>query len=430
MGQAYPTKQLSPLGPDYRTAPEPFTWPDLTPANDNVPKPANDNGPPVRRKKSGGPPRKPPKPPFGRKPPVIIKKPPGRVKIKMPGLDAIALGIEAAQYLEYWSKFKPANAPPGAFAAECLDGTFSFLGLGTTYCGPITWDDVQPGAAIVGVQDGFGFWNYQIHGYRMHEEGSVRLGTIFTWWTVTPDPWVEEYNRTSTGPMLVPKPNYTFWPNVDDDFPYESPLQTVPITTPSTSRPAWANGEAARGNTVPGRGFYPAADPTSRPETKPEPARPGFHPPPPGHPDDPPRNEVKKERKGTVKGGLAYGVINWVTEAGDFVDAIHDALPKDCRAKPVHVERPRSEKASYRGNAGWKKNGNHNGEWGYWRPPNDYERALAISNCFDRLDLGQALGNLVKNQIEDFIIGKIGKQVGKASRKSGRPVGFQAGPAL
>lgn len=436
MGQAYPMKQLSPLGPDYRTPLEPFTWPDLSPANDNVPLPANDNGPPPPKRKTGGPPRRPPKPPFGRKPPVRPPVRPPGTRIKVPTMGGIGAAIgaawDAAQYVEYWSKFKPANAPPGAFAAPCLDGTFSFMGLGTTYCGPIDWADVQVGAPIVGVQDGFGFWNYQIHGYRMHEEGSVRLGTIFTWWTVDPDPWVEEYNRTSTGPMLVPQPNYTFWPNVDDGNPYETPLQTVPITTPSTARPGYAYGQPARGNVAPGVGFYPNPV-TGRPDAKPQPNRPGV-PTRPADPSEPSKEPPTKERKGSARfGKFAFGVINWVTETQDVVQALHDALPKDCKAKPTFQSRPRTEQAQFRGGiysreGAWKANKQYAAGWGNYKAPTDYEKAAAIAACFERMDMGKAFGNLVENQIEDWAFGKIGKITGKASRKSGRPIGFQAGP--
>jgi hypothetical protein len=89
--------------------------------------------------------------------------------------------------------------------------------------------------------------------------------------------------------------------------------------------------------------------------------------------------------------------VNPFTEALDVVDALHDALPRQLQS--------RSGGASGRIRALWE----------HWR----------------EVDVGEAIENLIWNQVEDYVFGKLaGKPAQHAAVRGTLPVGYGAGPAL
>lgn len=100
----------------------------------------------------------------------------------------------------------------------------------------------------------------------------------------------------------------------------------------------------------------------------------------------PPRSG-ERERKGKAKGVTAFRVIGGafgaLTEVNDAIGALHKALPPKYRARSFHKGRP--VKPS------WRK------QW------------AAVYQNYDKIDLNTALVELIKNQIEDKIIGKLAK---------------------
>lgn len=136
----------------------------------------------------------------------------------------------------------------------------------------------------------------------------------------------------------------------------------------------------------------------------------GYHPPGRTRPTPPVKPPPKgvREGKAAITGwaGFAYWLasqgVNYATEATDVVMALWYALPASLRTKLWFSE-------------------------GYTNP---FEKAQLIWEHADQLDWGQAVTNLVQNQIEDYVIGKIGSKVGEASHLRGSPLGYQAGPAL
>lgn len=130
-----------------------------------------------------------------------------------------------------------------------------------------------------------------------------------------------------------------------------------------------------------------------------------------------PPEKGTKEKKTIARGGLPGEILGWVTEAGDFVDALHDALPKWDQAGGTWVPK--------------QGEGRHNG---YWLKPSLEKKARAVWNHWDAIDPAKALENLALNQLEDMALGKLGKAAQKASKgwldQLGRPVGFGTGPTL
>jgi hypothetical protein len=89
--------------------------------------------------------------------------------------------------------------------------------------------------------------------------------------------------------------------------------------------------------------------------------------------------------------------VNPLTEALDVVDALHDALPRQLQSR--------------RGGA----SGRIRALWEHWR----------------EVDVGEAIENLIWNQVEDYVFGKLaGKPAQHAAVRGKMPVGYGAGPAL
>lgn len=99
-------------------------------------------------------------------------------------------------------------------------------------------------------------------------------------------------------------------------------------------------------------------------------------------------------------------IANGVTETKDFIDAIHDALPKQYQARAPNRGRwVRSE-----------------------APPQ--AKAAAIYTHINKIDWKEAWKNVLENQVEDMVIGKSNKAVAKTRKNNPywtSPVGVGAG---
>lgn len=126
-------------------------------------------------------------------------------------------------------------------------------------------------------------------------------------------------------------------------------------------------------------------------------------------PPRPRKRSPKKEKKVAVTyGKVALGLLGKLTEAADFIRAVHDALPYQCRKSRFwDAERHRHR---------WTKS------------QHTPQRMLAdIKKCWDHVDWEKALKNAIANEVNDFLIGSIGARQAKANRGVGRAVGLGAG---
>lgn len=117
--------------------------------------------------------------------------------------------------------------------------------------------------------------------------------------------------------------------------------------------------------------------------------------------DKPPaKREVERKPNVRTVAGKAWGIINISTETMDFVDSVFDALPDDSPCKKA------AKKSSKIGVA------------------TPYAKAKAIYDCFDQIDIGNALENYVNNQVEDYVFGTMGRALGKATGNFGITTGL------
>ncbi len=108
----------------------------------------------------------------------------------------------------------------------------------------------------------------------------------------------------------------------------------------------------------------------------------------------------KKQVAGIVRSSGFGRTIGALTEVVDFVEAVYKGLPPAVRHKH------------------WKKN------------QTPMEKAQLIYRYAHRLDINVVVRELIFNELEDFLIGKIGKRAAKANRDLGFSVGIQFGFAL
>jgi len=152
-----------------------------------------------------------------------------------------------------------------------------------------------------------------------------------------------------------------------------------------------------------------------------------------------PKGRKEKESKAYISSKFRRAVwwaANIVTEACDVVDAFYDAIP--------FKERQKYEKSLAR--------------FGSWRNWERYEytqrnlpnwakeenqlfgkgagacrmKAYAVWEDWEKVDLGQAMKNVIYQQMQDTIIGSTSKYANKGYLQNarGRPLGLTAGPAL
>lgn len=227
-------------------------------------------------------------------------------------------------------------------------------------------------------------------------------------------------------PMIRPYPASNPW----------AQPQGLPLPMPIPAPAPWAR-PRQKPEFMPGEHTYSGPRPAPRPRNNPtvmvrgapSPASQSgtnIRPRPPG--------PGVKERKMTIRiGGAAGWIINGITEGIDFIDALHDALDENCKAKPKW-------KSGDRPGFGKPRAGEQSGHWrtaaggarvyGYWQASTPLERAEAVYKNIECLNLGKAFQNLLHEQLEDFAYGQLGRKLGQGASRGIRPVGFQTGTAL
>lgn len=212
------------------------------------------------------------------------------------------------------------------------------------------------------------------------------------------EPIIEPWWNPSIGeePVNWPKPQELPWPsavpeNDPDPEPEGRPSRRVilmpPVVQPGIGTDPWF-----------GPGVTINPPPVGRPNTPPQvevtpPTRPTQPPKP-----QPPRRDTK-ERKTTIRSvaGPLWVVINSTTEAFDFVDAMHKALPRDKRRSCRNAGEPGRLVTIKRKKDGVIKTKKHCEEM---RPQ---DQLVDIYNHFDVLDLEKAFNNYVNMQIGDYV---------------------------
>lgn len=135
--------------------------------------------------------------------------------------------------------------------------------------------------------------------------------------------------------------------------------------------------------------------------------------------------EVKKSVK-TVA-GVVWKITNAQTESRDFIREIWKALDTDFRMR----ENPDLWRVP-----GWfpKKFGPRQSLPPVNKMLNDIGKGMRTigknshkENYRGVLDLDKAVNNVIENQISDYFFGRLGRELGKASKLSRRPIGYGAG---
>lgn len=170
-------------------------------------------------------------------------------------------------------------------------------------------------------------------------------------------------------PLPIGRPVPSWWPPSPDGLPNQGYGDPRPSQIPI-------------GATSPVSGVGTRSDPRAQP-------RQGI-----AHNFRPPR-KGEREKKGTLLKGpaweLAGAAMNAVTESADFVDAVFGALPQKLRSEL------------------WRKNGKH---------PLSYKKKLqALWDYYNQIDIPTAVKNVILNQLQDMIIGKINNAGTKALAK-------------
>jgi hypothetical protein len=137
--------------------------------------------------------------------------------------------------------------------------------------------------------------------------------------------------------------------------------------------------------------------------------------PPRGRP--PRRTRERKTRPvGKVAALWLWHMVGHVTEGLDALNALWWALPSYDRTGWV----------GKLVNGRWVGVRVHLDHW----PSTPQERAADLYAHFSDVDVNKALYNFARNEVVDRVYGTVGRGVGRASKRDGRPVGYQAGPAL
>lgn len=203
-------------------------------------------------------------------------------------------------------------------------------------------------------------------------------------------------------PQRIPDPNpYSPFPRHRPRrwrSPTERTFRGPEIPVPRPASPGAPRGPSQRpGEQPPARRLRrserPADEITIRPRPGPVTSAPGSHdlnPPPPR----------TRERKGKTGSPTAFRIIRRIFEeafeAVDYIDAIYEALPQHIR-KFLERGKPRLNPA---------------------------QKMAAIHNHYQVLDLKEVIVNLMLNEFEDFIFGRLGR----ASQLSAQRLGLSVGP--
>ena len=205
------------------------------------------------------------------------------------------------------------------------------------------------------------------------------------------DPWIDPFSLPIAQPVPVPQPRPISRPDPRQQNPYR--------------HPAYQPNRGYGANAVsPGRYNPPYRDVSVNTTVS---LNLGVRQARGYHNKLPPGNRTK-EKKGiaNVPPGLLSVLLGQITEANDYVKAVYKALPANVRR--------------------WK------GRDGRWRdhditPQDQLQR---IWENADKLDVGEVVKNLVANEIEDRILGRVGRNLRDAINENPyykRPVGIQTG---
>ncbi|WP_315723050.1 hypothetical protein [Sphingosinicella rhizophila] len=114
-----------------------------------------------------------------------------------------------------------------------------------------------------------------------------------------------------------------------------------------------------------------------------------------------------KERKGALSaGGTALKIVGGFTESLDVINSFYDALPNQYR--PGYYELHYRDKKTGEIKTYWKKRWN----------ASQWQRAKAVFQHWDKVDLAQGLANAVAENVKDVAWGTVGRNAG----------GWQLGP--
>ena len=214
-------------------------------------------------------------------------------------------------------------------------------------------------------------------------------------------------------PLASPAPG--FGPNVGPRAPSPFMPGAKGSPSPGVGSEGYTSGE-------------PSGNPNPRPRPRPEPL-----------PSRPGRGE--KERK--VTGPLARAMLGLrnayggLTEVGDLIDVLHDAIDPKCGkkarlkwdpTKPGLASDGKSYRRVFNGKYWtWTR------ERGAYRAPSLADKAQAIYNNIGCIDVAAAVAGYVENEIEDRILGALGNKAKREAKRRGSgpfPRGFEFGPAL
>lgn len=233
-----------------------------------------------------------------------------------------------------------------------------------------------------------GPWNFPLgEGWAKVGTGAVDLRIPYEWPNVYP------YAPPQPVPAVMPWLDPLAQPvNAPQPAPQPMPWPIGPARSPNPMRDPWEQRQVG-----PGRVVRPRA-PNDRIVI--EPGKGVRVDSPPYRPGPPPRGTKERKFIANLDGRSLIGrIVNFASESADWIDAFYDALP-----------------ANRRGVVG------------------AFDKARAVIDDFDEIDLGKAFQNVVENEVEDRIFGAFGKVGGKASRRlgewSGRPVGIDTGGAF
>lgn len=302
-----------------------------------------------------------------------------------------------------WVKVNDCGGNPDTIYAEAHTATCPGSGL---------FDDAHPEPDLSTLTQ-FGLWGPKRRFPSPNEH--IFLAQFCEAWQKVEDPGPDWPFEPKYMPAIRMPVAPIFWPFTPDELPIAQPMPEMkPI--PFVEVPARVGQgfpqEFQRGYALPTynqqRPYVPPLTdfvgdpdenegrivPVPHPSGPVGPGRPGTPgvviPVPPG-----PGEKEKKIRMHSA-GVIALRFVNIVSEAVDFMDALYWALPKKYTSS------------------------RHNGS----------QRAQILYQHLDEVDWNKALQNVAINEFQDRILGAAGKRIGELSRKLGRPVGLQAGPAI
>lgn len=345
-------------------------------------------------------------------------------KLRIRGLPGGNLPISTMlRLLEWWANqpgtLQPTDVNTDGWVLECGTGTGPSLNyIGGCPPGPqlIADTDWNVGVVRIGVTNTYVMNFYGPQGLQVDIAGvSHHWGTQISRWsrTITPT----ELPLTAPGVIparpLWPGKAIPWMPHIDPErIPIAQPVpDPVPIpywfipyrvASPGHSNkpargplsPRWVTPDPRYARN-PGPTFVWKFDPSAGPNQQPKvQVKPGKFvktgPPGPG----------TKERKFVIHNqGQVARVFSVATEVIDAIEALYEALPPELRKRPKRF-------------VGWKG------------------QAEAVYHHWDRINWNTAWENLVANEIEDRIVGKLGKGGKVLAQKTGRNAGFTLGPAL